>query len=249
MEVILFLGFVLVIGWFLAAVLSKQDSHERQKANGYPDIEDTCGMKVGGGENKTSDQVKHQKPSGMDKEVKQDVDERMKKMRYLLDKGASQEQLMDAVFESNNFYIVLGELARSAEIIAPIIADQISNQRESTIEEKEHWKNFVKQQHWAQDFFGQSAERFYACMRAVKQNFPMAEWEGIGALFETQDYNLEIYRKEDWWRVAVSFWIAEQGHTTREDFKNMRDSLTKEQIVAFLSGLKSEEIKHFKCID
>ena len=86
-------------------------------------------------------------------------------------------------------------------------------------------------------------------MRAVKQNFPMVEWEAIGALFESQDYNLEIYRKEDWWRVAVSFWIAEQGHTAREDFKIMRDSLTKEQIVAFLSGLKSEEIKHFKCID
>lgn len=180
--------------------------------------------------------------------IREDLDKVDKAMR----RGASSKEidsLMEQAIRPNDFHECIGGLVMSSELIFPIIINTLSGKDDVDKDTSRYfWNDFVKHQKYCDDFFFGCEMRTYVIARAWKQTFNL-DWDAIDMCLKAGSIDVDLYRKEDWWRVACFQYLAAAGHEEREVFQAAWVSMTGDQRIAVIESLSSEEILNFKLQD
>ena len=153
---------------------------------------------------------------------------------------------MEAAMRPNNFHECRGGLSISAVNIFPIIIETLSGNEVDEETRRHFWDDFVRYQKYCDEFFFGCEMRTYVIARAWKQEFKSLTWDKINFISEQVGIGLDIYRKEDWWRVACFEHLADKGHEDREDFQSAWRSMTAEDRRAVVYSLDSNQINFYK---
>ena len=178
-------------------------------------------------------------------EIRVSARKSINEMMKIVANGGSKEEAYETLMRPDNYYVCIGSLAQSAVRILPIILGTIVGNEHVEKMGKSRWKEFVLQQKYCDEFFFGNEMRVYVIAQAWKQELSSWSWEDIDAIFQLVGTDIDIYRKEDWWRVACFTYLAEQGHENREDFQSAWTSMTGDERLAHARSLSEEEFKHF----
>ena len=167
-------------------------------------------------------------------------------------RGASKEEieeLLELAQRPENFHECRGGLAMSAEHILPIMVEKLAGNEVDKKASEFFWGDFVKHQHYCDDFFFGCEMRTYVIARAWKQKFKSMTWDQVDLCLKSGGIDIDTYRKEDWGRVACFEYLADQGHEEREDFQAAWRSMSVEDRRAVVYALSDNEVAFFKLMD
>ena len=181
--------------------------------------------------------------------LKQEVHQRVQQVKELAKQGATAEEMHEFLLRPDDFHECIGGLANAAEWILPIVVDKLLEKEDPEADNTFFWDNFVREQKHCDEFFFGCEMRTFVIARSWKNKYTTATWDWIDKVHKVLDIDLDLYRKEDWWKIPCWFHLADLGHDKRDTFEKAWRTMTTEDCRSVVRGLSADQIKYYRLED
>ena len=185
-----------------------------------------------------------------DSELENRVHTRIDAVKEAIHRGASQDEIQKLLRHAarpENFYEVIGGLANTADVILPMILSGVDDENSASDKyRRDVWELFEEEQKNCDEFFFGCEMRTFVIAKAWKSKLKGVPWADVDHLLKLCGLDMDLYRENDWWRVACFYYLAESGLEYREKFKSAWFSMTGDQRLAIVKLLDRDQIAEYR---